>query len=232
MKRHILILVALWPAALWAQSVAPGARPTPKPELSEAVSAFAVRAPDEGSPFFAVSEAAKAYVNAEARPQQEQLNTVAVYPRVKDSPDSASAMLGRFFTDMFASIKFGKLRGEHSTEKLQVVPGEFSLKDQRELDATYSVRNNTGKILRLDFSTSQRMDMVTRDASGTVVDKWSDDRAFVDQDGIIIVNPKERIQFDESIPTRDMKAGQPYTIQAGITGYPEYDVNRTVTPAP
>ena len=60
----------------------------------------------------------------------------------------------RFFTDMFSSIKFGRLHPEKSTQNLTVEPSEFSLSDRRELDTTYTVRNNTKKIMRLDFSTS------------------------------------------------------------------------------
>ena len=59
---------------------------------------------------------------------------------------------------MFSSIKFGRLHPEKSTQNLTVEPSEFSLSDRRELDTTYTVRNNTKKIMRLDFSTQQRIE--------------------------------------------------------------------------
>jgi len=141
-------------------------------------------------------------------------------------------MFTRFFTDMFASVKFGTLQMEPSTEKLTIVPRDFSLQDRRDLETTYTVRNNTGKMVRLAFPTTQRIEIITRDASGTEIDKWSDDRAFKPQDGIVIINPKERIEYNETVPTRDMKAGQSYSIQADVAGYPDYTTTQTVTPSP
>ena len=124
------------------------------------------------------------------------------------------------------------MRNEKTTEKLTLEPPHFELSKKKELDATYTVRNNTGKLMRLDFSTTQRIDLITTDASGKVVDRWSDDRAATPQDGIIIINPKERIQYDEKVPTREMKPSQSYTIQSELTGYPDYTVSKTVVPSP
>ena len=61
-------------------------------------------------------------------------------------PDSVTTMFTRFFTDMFASIRLGRLRPEPTTETLLVEPSEFSLAERRELDTIYTVRNNTKKI--------------------------------------------------------------------------------------
>lgn len=229
MKFLLLILLALGPVTVMAQ--APGARPTPKPTFDEGVAAFAVRAPDEGSPFFSEREMARVAMAQQGR-QQVRTDTVAVYPRVKDSPDSASGMLKSFFTEMFSSINWRGLRTEQTTEKLQIEPENFSLQDRNEVGVVYTVRNNTGKIIRLDYATTQRIDLETTDGSGKVLEKWSNDRAFEPQEGIVIINPKERIEYRENVPTRDMKAGETYGIKAEVTGYPDYTVIRTVTPAP
>jgi hypothetical protein len=193
-----------------------------------AASAFAVTQPDEGSPFFAEREAAR--ILASQPPAQARRDALAVYPRVKNSDDSATAMFEKFFTEMFSSINLRKLQGRKTTENLTIDPPSFSLTDRREVEGTYSLRNNTGKLIRLDYETSQRIDIVTKDANGNVIDRWSDDRAFKPQEGVVILNPKERIEYREKIPTRDMKAGQPYTIQADVVGYPEYTASQPVTP--
>lgn len=227
MKRGLLILAAVAPTMALAQTIE-----RPKHISGQAAAtAFAVRPPDEGSPFFSEREAAQSIARQDAlgeRASQE----VAVYPKSKNSPDSASAMFTRFFTDMFASVKFGALQMEPSTEKLTIVPQDFSLQDRRDLETTYTVRNNTGKMVRLAFPTTQRLEITTRDGIGNEIDKWSDDRAFKPQDGIVIINPKERIEYNETVPTRDMKAGQSYSIQADVVGYPDYTATQTVTPSP
>ena len=229
MKLVLMLLIVLAPGAVLAQ--APGAKPTPKPTLQQGVSAFAVQAPDEGSPFFAEREAAR-YALSQQGQQQSQQNTVAIYPRVKNSPDSASGMLKSFFTDMFASVNLRSLRTEKTTQKLQLDPENFSVQDRSEVDAVYTVRNNTGKIIRIDYTTTQRIDLQTTDGSGKVLEQWSNDRSFQEQEGIVVINPKERIEYREKIPIRDMKAGESYSIKAEVTGAPDYTAIRTVTPAP
>jgi hypothetical protein len=227
MKPFVLLFSLALPGLALAQT-APGAKPTPPPSPQQAASAFAVTAPDEGSPFFAEREAARILAT---QPQaQARQDALAVYPKVKNSDDSASAMFGKFFTEMFSSINFRKLRGRRTTEGLTIEPPTFSLADRREVEGTYTLRNNTSKLIRLDYQTSQRIDILTKDANGNVIDRWSDDRAFKPQEGIVILNPKERIEYREKIPTRDMKPGESYTIQAEVIGYPEYTASKPVTP--
>lgn len=228
MKSRYLALIAILPLAAQAQDLTPAAD---KVAAEQAAAAFAVRPLDESSPFFVQRERAKFDLSQAGQARTADAN-VAVYPRVKNSENAASTMVTRFFTDMFSSIHIGRLRQEPTTETLTIEPKSFSVGDRRELDTTYVVRNNTNKLLRLDFTTSQRLEIITRDAAGNVIDKWSDDRAFKPQEGIIIINPKERIQFNETVPTRDMKPAEPYTIQADVVGYPDYSANKIVTPSP
>lgn len=230
MRSLVTLLALLVPALAFGQA-APGARPTPRPDMRQGAAAFAVRTPDEGSPFFADREAAKVALE-KVGTNNNNPEGVAIYPKVKDSPNSASAMFTGFFTEMFASIKIKTIHNEKTTEKLRVEPAHFELSKNKELDTSYTVQNNTGKLMRLNFATTQRIDLVTTDASGKIIDKWSDDRAATPQDGIIIINPKERIQYDEKIPTREMKPAQSYTIQSEVVGYPDYTVSKTVVPAP
>jgi Intracellular proteinase inhibitor len=230
MKFFVLLLALLSPGVLLAQEV-PRANPSPTPATSSPSAAFSIPPPDEGSVFFAERQEAKFAMSAEGRALMER-DTVATYPRAKGSPDSVTTMFTRFFTDMFASIRLGRLRPERTTQTIKVDPSNFSLGERRELDATYSVRNNTKKIIRLDFNTTQRIDILTFDPSGKIVEKWSEDRLFMLQEGVVIVNPKERIEYSEKVATRDMKALEPYTIKADIIGYPDYAAETIVTPSP
>ena len=222
MKSFAILLALIAPGILLAQE-APGAKPSPTPAVSYPASAFAVIPPDEGSPFFAERQSAKLELPED---------TVAVFPKSKDSPDSVTTIFTKFFTDMFASVKFGRLRAGKTTQNIAVDPSEFSLSERRELDTTYTVRNNTKKIMRLDFNTTQRIDILTSDASGKVIEKWSEDRAFQLQEGIVIINPKERIEYSEKVATREMKPSETYTIKADVVGYPDYTATTSVAPSP
>lgn len=224
-----IILISSTPAILLAQ----GAKPISQAPVDEAVSAFAIQDPDEGSPFFQDREAAQAAVNRQTAQQatdRVDRTGVAIYPKAKDSADSATTIFTKFFTDMFSSVKFGSIRTEKTTEKLSIDPPEFSLLDRREVEVTYSVRNNTKRVMRFDYPSRQRVEILTSNPQGEVIDRWSDDRSFEQKEGFVFINPRERIEYQEKIPTRDMKAGQTYTIQAEVVGKPEYTTTKTVTP--
>ena len=191
--------------------------------------AFAVRPPDENSPFFLDAETARRSTSPEFRDQQFQ-QTLAEYPQNNGSSNTVTAQVGRFFTDMFSSVRIGPIHSAPTTTKLNIEPSEFSLEDRRELSVTYSIRNNTKNIARLEYPNGQRIDILTYDPQGKMIDRWSDDRSFENQEGIVIINPNERIEYQEKIPTREMKPGQAYKIEALTTGEPNFTAEKFVTP--
>lgn len=222
----ILLILAL---ALPRLALAQGADPIPVVPQQQAVSAFAVQPPDTGSPFFAVRNAAT-YSTSQEGLQQRRNDSVAVFPRSKGSEDTVPRMFTRFFTDMFASVNLKALNGEDTTQKLQIQPTEFTLDDRRELDVSYTIRNNTKKIMRIDYPTSQRIEITTTDPQGKVIDRWSDDRPFEQRDGVVFINPKERVEYSEKLPTREMKGGETYTIESSVPNNPQFTETKAVTP--
>ena len=131
---------------------------------------------------------------------------------------------------MFSSVNLGPIRTPPTTEKLVVDPAKFSLQDRREVNVTYTIRNNTKNITRLEYPTTQRIDILTYGPEGTVIDRWSDDRAFQPEEGIVVVNPKERIEYQEKIPTREMKAGESYRVETFTTGTEKFKSEQVITP--
>lgn len=226
--------------ALVAVSLAPSYSETEDPEagpsFQEAVNAFALKPPDEASPFFSDRELAR-------RERQESTsqeltggigpNETAIYPRVRDSNNSAAKTFTGFFTNMFSSIRVSPFRKKRPVlPQIQAEPKEFSLADRREIEVTYSLRNQTRKMMRLDFPTTQRIEILTRNENMEMIERWSDDRAFQEEEGIIFINPGERISYTEPVPTREMKPGQLQTISADLVGYPEYSDGTQITPSP
>jgi hypothetical protein len=137
-------------------------------------------------------------------------------------------MFTTFFTGMFSSVHLGTKPASGS--KLVLDPSKFSLDDRREIGVTFSVENKTPKIMKLDFPTSQRIEILVRDPDGKVIEKWSDDRAFTDETGIVMINPDEHIQYEEKIATRDMQPGKSYIIEASLANNPEFTKTVVVTP--
>jgi hypothetical protein len=181
--------------------------------------------PEAESPFFVLNDKEE---NPGRRARKVLASPANQYPLNKTSDQSASKMLAHFFTDMFASVHLVKGR---SDSKLRVEPSNFSLDDRREVTVTYEVFNRTPKLVKLDFPTSQRIEILVRDGNGKVIEKWSDDRAFQDVSGVVMINPGERIQYEERIATRDMQPGQSYTIEASLANNPEFTKTAVVKPS-
>lgn len=223
MKRAVFFILAAGLAPLGAQTV------KPKSARLDAVNAFAIAEPDENSPFFSDYQSATTSRNVDYAGQNSN-GAISGFPQNKDAPGSAFTQIKEFFSGMFSSVNLGPIRQQPTTERLVVDPTKFSLQDRREVNVTYTIRNNTKSISRLEYPTTQRIDILTYDPKGAVIDRWSDDRAFVPEDGIVVINPKERIEYQEKIPTREMKSGESYRIEAFTTGAEKFKSEQVITP--
>jgi len=86
--------------------------------------------------------------------------------------------------------------------------------------------------IELLFPDNQRLEILTKDSSGNIVNRWSQDRAFDPQEGFTEINPDEYVLYAERIPTSKMKAGETYTIEASLANQEGYISTATVTPRP
>jgi hypothetical protein len=195
-------------------------------QAQDGSSAFAETPPDESMPFF-VSEELK----TDEVLQTELRNSPSTgYPLVKKSPDSALGQIGRFFTTLIPPIRLGGSSESSELASLVVSPQDPALKDLRDLGVTYTVRNNSKELTRLEFPTTQHIEILARNASGSVVERWSDDRGFQSEEGIVVINPRERIEYQEKISTRELRAGQTYTVEASLKSQPDYPASQSVNP--
>jgi hypothetical protein len=210
--KHITLLFCLVPLLfLQAQDVA---------------SPFAEPPPDESSPLFVSGGAA-----LEESLLLEQRNSPATgYPRVKKNPDSALGQVRGFFTGLAPKFNLIAPGESADTASLVVSPQDPVLKDQRELAVTYTVRNNAKEMTRLEFPSGQRIEILARTQTGSVVERWSDDRSFEKEEGIVVINPRERIEYQEKISTRELRPGQAYTVEAALKTQPDYAISQPVNP--
>lgn len=139
--------------------------------------------------------------------------------------DGAEDSWGNRFADMIDPIvpdalkiggKLPPLRPE-----LHADPAEFPLAERREVRLVFSVKNTTKRAERLEFSTAQRFDLSVIAPDGKRIYQWSEDRSFEPTLSSVVVNPRERVEYEASVPTRDMRAGDVYRVEAGLTGFPE-----------
>jgi hypothetical protein len=114
--------------------------------------------------------------------------------------------------------------------QMEISPSPFKLSEDREVKVTVAVYNRTKKFIHLDFPTSQRIEILVRDAAGKVVTTWSEDQSFTDDPASVTINPDERIEYAETVATREMTAGQPCVIEVSFPSYPDLKIQQQVIP--
>jgi len=127
------------------------------------------------------------------------------------------------------ALKFGQ-RAPALNPAMRAEPQEFLLAERREVRIFFTVQNTTPKAERLEFATAQRLELSVRAPDGKRIFLWSEDRTFESNAAIVVVNPRERIEYEAVVPTRDMTAGGIYTVEAGLVGYPEVAASLQLKP--
>lgn len=129
--------------------------------------------------------------------------------------------------------------GKHSngkglTVEIKADPDPVRLGEVREIKVTFIVRNTGKTTSTLKFPSSQTIEIALRDvATGQVVSQWSTDRTFTPDTRYLIVNSGERLEYNEPITTRELKAGKTYNLEAYFVGYiPELRASRPIIPQP
>lgn len=113
---------------------------------------------------------------------------------------------------------------------VRVEPAEFAVAERREVRVIFTIQNTTKKAERLEFPTSQRIELTVRAPDGKQIFQWSEDRLFEAKPAIVVINPRERIEYDAAVPTRDMTAGASYTAEAVLVGRPEIAAGVQIKP--
>ncbi len=114
--------------------------------------------------------------------------------------------------------------------ELRADPEDFALSGRRETKVVFSLRNISRQTVRLDFPTEQHWEVTLRGPDARVLFLWSEDRTFAAEASQVVVNPRERLEFETLLPTRDMVAGRVYTAEAVLPGHPETAASVSLRP--
>ena len=113
---------------------------------------------------------------------------------------------------------------------MKLDPAQVRLPETRMLEVTVSVVNNGKTGVHLEFPTSLRVDVLVKDARGKLLSRWSDDQPIEKEPGMLLINPRERLEYSARISTREMTAGQAFEIEAFYPSYDKLRVVKVVTP--
>jgi len=116
--------------------------------------------------------------------------------------------------------------------ELEVSGEAIRLSEVRQLHIKARLSNLGAYPVSLDFPTSQRIDIQLLNANGQVLTRWSENRAFSEETGTLLVNPHEQILYDETIATRELQPGKVYTVEVFFPKYSELRVRQKFMTAP
>lgn len=116
------------------------------------------------------------------------------------------------------------------TVSMKLEPAQVRLAETRAITVTVSVVNKGKSAVHLDFPTSLRMDVIVKAAGGKIISRWSEDQRIEKEPGIVLINPRERLEYSAIISTREMTAGAPFQIEACFPKYEQLRTSRTLVP--
>jgi hypothetical protein len=184
---------------------------------------MSLKGPDADSPFFTERQEAKAAMADAGRSGFGMYVPKPPHPPIQQQ-------MKRFFNGMFGSGKAGK--HEAAPMILTLSPSDISLSQTSELDVTLKLSNARKQELQILYPDNQRLEILTKDSTGNIVNRWSQDRSFEHTSGFVSVNPQEFISYTEKIATTGMKAGETYTIEVSLANQQGFVASTKVTPQP
>ena len=139
-------------------------------------------------------------------------------------------MLHPFSSGATPQYKDPKIRG--LSLQLQVSPQTVKLSEIRQLQIKVTLINISKRAVELNFPNDQRIEIYLTNSSGLVLTKWSDNHAVSDKPGIVLINPKEHIEYNEKIATRELARGKVYAAEVFFPQYPELRIRQKFMTAP
>ena len=150
------------------------------------------------------------------------------------TPARRRGWLGRllhpFSPDAVPQYKDARLRG--LTVDLQITPQSIKLSEVRQLGIKLTLANLSKRPVTLDFPTNQRIEIYLMNSEGNILTKWSDNHAITEKPATILINPQERIEYNESIATRDLTPNKVFIAEVFFPQYPELRVRQKFLAVP
>ena len=139
-------------------------------------------------------------------------------------------MLHPFQSSPAPSYKDARLRG--LVLDLKLSPQPVKLSEVRQLDVKIRLANASKRAVSLDFPTDHRIEIYLKNSSDTVLTTWSDNHAFDEKAGTVLINPGERIYYPETIATRELTPNKVFIVEVFFPQYPELRLRQKFLTAP
>jgi hypothetical protein len=129
-----------------------------------------------------------------------------------------------FSSTSLPEYKDPRLRG--LTLNLLVMPQRVKLSEVRQLQVKLILTNLGKRAVTLDFPTDQRIEIYLRNATETILTKWTDNHAVTEKPATLLVNPQEHVEYNETIATRDLVPNKVFSVEVFFPQYPELRIRQ------
>jgi Intracellular proteinase inhibitor len=141
-----------------------------------------------------------------------------------------SRILHPFSPEVVPQYKDPRLRG--LALDLQITPQTVKLSEVRQLGVKVTLANLSKRPVALDFPTNQRIEIYLTDSAGSILAKWSDNHAIIEKPATILINPQERIEYSETIATRELTPNKVFIAEVFFPQYPELRIRQKFLAVP
>lgn len=181
------------------------------------------------------SEPKPAPIEAPAQPAPVREPKPGFWERAWSSTRKGTQVVGRTMTKPFrggekAKEGDAKVGWRNLAMNLTIDPAQVKLSDHRAVRVALSVVNKGKETVQLDFPTTQRIEVLLKSEDGNVLSKWSEDQKVEEEQGFLVINPEERLEYSANVSTREMAAGKSYIIEAYFPNFDQLRASRTITP--
>jgi hypothetical protein len=141
-----------------------------------------------------------------------------------------SRILHPFSPEVVPQYKDPRLRG--LALDLQITPQTVKLSEVRQLGVKVTMANLSKRPVALDFPTNQRIEIYLMDSAGDILTKWSDNHAITEKPVTILINPQERVEYNETIATRELTPNKVFIAEVFFPQYPDLRIRQKFLAVP
>ncbi len=141
-----------------------------------------------------------------------------------------SRMLHPFSPNLVPQYKDPRLYG--LALDLQITPQTVKLSEVRQLNVKVTLANLSKRPVTLDFHTTQRIEIYLTTSAGDVLTKWSENHAIAEKAATLLINPSERIEYNETISTRELTPNKVFVAEVFFPQFLELRVRQKFLAVP
>ena len=141
-----------------------------------------------------------------------------------------SRILHPFRSEKLPEFKDPNLRG--LVLELRLSPQPIKLSEVRQMEVRLTLINKARRPIPLEFANAQRIEIYLRNSTEKILTTWSENHAFPEEPGTVMINSGEHIEYAETIATRELTPNRVFIAEIFFPKYPELSVRQKFLTAP